>query len=177
VLLALLVLGGSTAFAPAPFPRHGKSSIKGDLASLQGVWTVTRSRPGISDDLPVPTLKVKIEGSKWTFLRDGPQGRVSSITYEITLDTKHNPPHIDITRTLRGGSPPVTSMRGILRVVGNKVQILYVTGSVAARNDFPGGRAGGLRAGGTSRRATTARPKSFDSPPSRAFLLTLTRGK
>ncbi len=169
LLLALIVLGGSTAFAPAPFPRPGKTSVKGDLASLQGVWTVTRSRPGLKGGYSVATQKVKIDGTKWTFLRDGASGRVSSLHYEITVDTKHNPPHIDITRTLRSGTISAASMRGIFRVKGNKVEILYVTGVTRVLDTGLGGE--------QVIRTLSTRPKGFDSPPSRAILLTLTRDR
>src|SRR4051794_37250196 len=134
LLLALIVLGGSTAFAPAPFPRQGKTSVRGDLASLQGVWTVSRSRPGLKGGYSASTQKLQIDGTKWTFLRAGPTGRAASLGDEISDDARQNPPHIDIARTLRSGTLTAASMRGIFRVKGNKVEILYVTGGTTIVN-------------------------------------------
>jgi uncharacterized protein (TIGR03067 family) len=164
VLLSLAVVSTLTAFAPAPFPRpKRKPNVEGGLAVLQGTWTVTRTRPGADGvRIEYPPMKLRVEGNRWTFLRQVEGEWHSSVTYLITVDDRHNPRHIDLVRD-HGNVLNVnqTTLKGIYAVEGNTVKFLYVLTRASARG----------------RGANVDRPTSFDSPLPRAILLTLTRDK
>jgi uncharacterized protein (TIGR03067 family) len=111
---------------------------------------------------PVPSMKVRIEGKTWSFLYEQDGTWQPRISYEISLDDSHNPPHIDLSRGNIAPGRVVTSaaVRGIYAVEGNTVKILY--------------NASRVRKGAAM---TTDRPASFSSPPEGAFLFILTREK
>ena len=117
VLAALAIVAALTAFAPAPFPKPGRKPSHGrGLAALQWTWSVSRSRAGDKDGVIRSPFrqKVKIQGNRWSFLReiDG-TWQASGITYQITLDDKHNPPHIDLSRTTATRARPGSNSRAL----------------------------------------------------------------
>jgi uncharacterized protein (TIGR03067 family) len=124
---ALLVL---TAFAPAPFEK------KDDLKKMAGAWSVVRyEQAGAAVQVaPNTTVKTKIEGNKWNFLRVSPAGTVPSTSYTFTLDPKKNPRWLDMTRTTGEGK-----LLGIYRFDGENLQIAFHTFGVNERPTEFGG--------------------------------------
>jgi uncharacterized protein (TIGR03067 family) len=126
LLLAGVVLGTLTAFAPAPLPK--KERKKGDsltLERLRGVWVVQKveqsSKGGYqrsSDNL----AEVRIEGSRWTFVsgRGGPPqvGR----TLDLTIDANHKPAWFDL------GQNGKSQTSGIVKLQGDELRVLYQWG-------------------------------------------------
>jgi uncharacterized protein (TIGR03067 family) len=163
--LALAAVTALPAFAPAPFPRPTrKPRFEGGLAALQGTWTVTRSRPGADGArIDYPPMKLKVDGTRWTFLRQVDGGWEPSVTYLLIVDDRHTPRRIDLVRQVMGNIVDTTqsTLEGIYAVEGDTVKILCVS----------------IR-GGVRRRATRLeRPASFESPPPRATMYHLTRDK
>jgi hypothetical protein len=70
LLLALAVLVGATAFAPAPFPkRRPEPSI--DLKGFQGTWKIVRRfqyEAGQKNELPVDQQRSQIRIDKDTWM-------------------------------------------------------------------------------------------------------------
>lgn len=150
IVLASLALCCLTAFAPAPFPRTGRTTGSAGLnvESLQGTWRVvsmrrTRSN-GQHQDHKWDTNAIRIQKEQWGF---GTNGNVSN-TYTFAIDASRTPATIDwYTEGAKGGG--VRGM-GIIRRVGKRIEIVYYFGG--------------------SQRAT-----SFESIPDNFYLLTLER--
>jgi uncharacterized protein (TIGR03067 family) len=156
ILIAAIATLGVTAFAPAPFPRPDR---RDDLQKLVGTWTVTRyERAGA----PVPaapgnTLKVEIEGNKWSFLRVNAAGTMRLTAYSFLLDPKMDPRRIDLTMKAAGMRPVGGGkLLGIYRFEHkdrDKVQIVF--------HNF----------------GVTERPVGFDGVDTKAYLMILQRDK
>ncbi len=152
LIIAVAVLG-LTAFAPAPFPRPDR---KDDLKGLSGTWTVTRYDMGGTAVGLAGTMKVKIEGNKWSFLRVTAAGTMPSTSYTFTLDAKKDPRLIDLTRTGPGLAAGNNKLMGIYRFEHkdrDKVQVVFHTFGVAKR------------------------PAGFDGADMQAYLMILQRDK
>jgi hypothetical protein len=121
--LALLLLFGPAAFAPAPFPRPERARA-GDvtLSSFQGRWRVTkieRSRAdGRHEPLRLTYTHVRIVRHRWTFLY-GDQGEGAS--FDLTFDDTCKPPLLRFDGNVNGV--------GLIRRVGGQVQVAYRWGT------------------------------------------------
>jgi uncharacterized protein (TIGR03067 family) len=133
-LILTLAALGLTAFAPAPFPRPDR---KDDLKKLAGTWTVTRyEREGIAVRINA-TLKVQIEGNKWSFLQVNVAGTRPSTAYTFVLDPKKDPRCIDLTMAAVGARPGGNGkLMGIYRFERqdrDRVQVVFHTFGVTRR--------------------------------------------
>ena len=150
-LVALLALGGLTAFAPAPFPRPQRRGDPGviSLPNFQGNWKA------VSFDSIGPNNQknkiglwfqgVRVRGDRWIYLVD----KTENLSYRLVIDGNKRPALIDYYELQ--GKPERPGMVGIMRREGNRVTILYY--------------------------ATTpeSRPKSFETMPANWWLLVLER--
>ena len=97
LVLALLVVFGLTAFAPAPFPRSERrdSTAKISLRTLQGRWRAIKwenSRPdGKHEPDPKPPINVfvRIAQDRWTFMDGDQEGNTLVISVEPAKSAAH----------------------------------------------------------------------------------------
>jgi uncharacterized protein (TIGR03067 family) len=116
LLLALTAILGTTAFAPAPFPRPEKV----DPTGLTGTWAVVRYERG---GAPVggQTLKARIEKNKWTFLHVNADSTTKpTAAYFITIDPKKAPRSIDLTHV-----SSKRKLRGIYRCDSGQLHVAF----------------------------------------------------
>jgi uncharacterized protein (TIGR03067 family) len=145
LFVALIVVMGLTAFAPAPLPRRDTRPKDGvDVASLVGSWKATRL---LSNNIPIDVASngvsnVTITVNQWVF-SSGPNNRTE---YDLKIDHTKKPAEINFYHKGRrtDGAPYGT---GIIKREGNKIRIIYHW----------------------SRRV----PMSFDNPPRGFYDLTL----
>lgn len=177
IALAVLALGGLTAFAPAPFMRVDRKKESDTLSMLQGTWSMTEKvRMGPNGQLSKysTTQKVVIEKDSWRFstaaeakalkgVLGGKGGGVGGgfavatrTSYKIVLDNRRLPMEFRLKRT----TPAETDyMVGILYVKDNTVKVLYRLGSTLAL------------------RGQEEMPRNFDTVPEGWYSMTLTRDK
>jgi uncharacterized protein (TIGR03067 family) len=154
---ALLVAAtalGLMAYAPAPFPRPDR---KDDSKTLEGTWTVARYEKGGTAIRAAATLKVRIEGNKWSFLRVDATGTKPSTAYNFVLEPKKDPRCIDLTmvgtRMLPGGNGKLMGIYRFEHKNRNEVQVVFHTFGVGKR------------------------PTGFDGADGEAYLMILRRDK
>jgi uncharacterized protein (TIGR03067 family) len=153
ILIVAVAVLGLTAFAPAPFPKPDR---KDDLKGLAGTWTVTRYEREGRAVRTTPTMKVRIEGNKWSFLLVDATGIRPTTSYTFTLDPKKDPRLIDLTRTGAGVAAGNNKLMGIYRFEHrdrDRMQVVFHTFGV------------------------TRRPDGFDGVDKEAYLLVLQREK
>jgi uncharacterized protein (TIGR03067 family) len=154
---ALLVAAtalGLMAYAPAPFPRPDR---KDDLKTLEGTWTVARYERGGAAVRIGTALKVRIEGSKWSFFRVDATGTKPSTAYNFVLDPKKDPRCIDLTmmgaNPAPGGNGKLMGIYRFERKNRNEIQVVFHTFGV------------------------NKRPAGFDGADGQAYLMILQREK
>lgn len=125
IVLALLALGGLTAFAPAPFVEKKKPAPTAGL--LEGVWERVSFNGG---KLPAPggqRMFIRVEMGKWTFESEnnpkGPPRR--KVVYFLKLDRTASPPVFELRRQ---ETDPEAYGRGTFEVKGNELSISYSFG-------------------------------------------------
>lgn len=132
-IFALVVLGGVTAFAPAPRPKPAKVSETEKLRQkMQGTWE--RVPPGqaavpgrvvVRPAVSRSTIQYVIKDDRWSFIRNtGGESRTTA-SYRMILDVSKNPPWLDLIR--EGTDQPF--MKGILSLEGDTLKFVYVPGS------------------------------------------------
>jgi len=163
LFVALLAVASLTGFAPVPKPRPAKGPDPKEIAkSMQGTWQVVGTeRAGIKARLTSsPTRHIQITDNKWqnVYPNDagGPGGlRVTSLSYNIILDTSKSPVTIDLQRPANN----TVYMSGVVTVEGDTMKFCYILGSRLASGEG------------------ASRPMSFDPIPPGATLMTLKRVK
>jgi uncharacterized protein (TIGR03067 family) len=116
--------------------------------TVEGEWTVESSllggkSDGVVEDHPID--KIIITTDKWMVIRGG----VDSNPSNLVVDSKQNPPHLDLTLPGRAG----TATKGIYKLDGDTLVLCYVLGG-------------------------DERPTKFESPPnSNVRMMTLKRLK
>jgi uncharacterized protein (TIGR03067 family) len=121
VLFAVLACVAAMAFAPAPFPKPDR---KNDLQKLAGDWTVIRyEMSGRAMNIGA-TLKVKVEGEKWSFFRETNGKTTPSTAYSFKLDQKHDPRLIELTMA-NAGPAGSSKLMGIYRWEREQVQVVF----------------------------------------------------
>ncbi len=127
--------------APAPF----------GAGPLDGTWSVVSVDFGSRKSRTTLTgRKVQIADGKWSFL-SSTGGATTS--YQMTIDPKQNPPHIDLKRTTS-----TLAMTGIYELQGDTLRVLF-----ASRR--------------SKSKTTASRPTSFVDRPTVSILYTLRREK
>jgi len=98
--IALLVLLGLTAFAPAPFPRTQRRGERDEitLKTFQGRWRVAKVELTTDGGTLVPYLAmtathVRITHDRWTFMDGGREGGSRA----VALDHGNNPPLLSMS--------------------------------------------------------------------------------
>ena len=115
----------AAAFAPAPVykepPQPARSSLE---KAMQGTWA--REHPGRGGMAPARAMVVRrqhirIEGTSWKNFLPSPRGgdRVG-IPYEMHLDTRRDPPALDLKM-----AASARVMRGIVKVEGDRLIFCY----------------------------------------------------
>jgi uncharacterized protein (TIGR03067 family) len=174
--IAFLVALSLTALAPAapaPLVKPERRKVADDMSVLQGTWKlVEQGRPGMNARLGGgravlirrdTNVKIRISGNKFTYLyNNGLNNFSESTSYEMKVEQRTAPKSIDMTYSSPDNSYTMT-MKGIYKVEGNKVTILYVqvySGNIKVR---------------LGNGASEDRPASFDNPPVNAMQLVLER--
>ena len=120
----------------------------GKTPSIEGDWTVESSLVGGKSDGVVEERsidKIVITAGKWMVIRGG----VDTNPSNLVLDSKQNPPHLDLTLPGRTGK----ATQGIYKLNGDTLVLCYVLGG-------------------------DERPTKFESPPdSNVRIMTLKRLK
>ena len=152
LLVALLVLCGPTAFAPAPMPRREKSDRHAvSLQRMTGDWHVEsmwRYGPNGRIAYHIDAWKeIRIHDGQWRFCYAPEVSRVGAV-YHLAIDASSKPAAIDFVRP----GEKQAWMAGIVRFKDDKLEVLY---QPHARE----------------------RPKSFENPPEGFCLFTLTKIK
>ena len=162
LFVAAAVVAGLTAFSPAPFPRVDRKKAIDDNLLIQGTYKlVEQGRPNLGGGRiafirRVP-MKVQIQNGKFVYLQDVGNDFRPTTTYDMKLNTSGAPRQIDMSYNT--GDYTVT-MKGIYKIEGNKLTILYVNTITGARINMPAME--GME-----------RPTSFDTPSPNAMILTL----
>src|SRR5262245_12443946 len=97
-LLIALLAAGAAGFAPIPPPKPAKDKAPG-LKELEGTWTVVKYESGNPKAGALLTMfkSISIKGNTWTQHRAA-KAKGAEESYTFTLDTKHSPVRIDMTR-------------------------------------------------------------------------------
>src|SRR5262245_15092808 len=134
VLLALMVLLTLTAFAPAPFPKTQRRGAGDEitLATFQGNWKVTNMRTARANGMHEPyswsVTHIYIEKNLWHFsYNNKPDGG-----RPINIDPTKKPAHFHFVNQGKDGE--TVNGPGLIRRVGNKVEIIYTWGTADARS-------------------------------------------
>jgi hypothetical protein len=151
LILALIILVGVTAFAPAPFPRKDRrGTILFGARSMEGLWKVEkveRSNKGGYLNSTSLMSHIQIQGGRWIFMRNNGGVPTPSTNYRLVIHTDRRPIALDGMRD--NNNTPY--MLGIIREVNDTIQVLY--------------------------RFSGNRPADFDSPPEGCWRITLRREK
>jgi len=138
-LVALIVVLGATAFAPAPFPKPARRGDSNSISieSLQGDWkAVSFDTVAAGDQLNPIGLwfqQVRIKGDRWSYLVNGNE----HLSYRLVIGGDKRPAAIDYYEIQ--GNPERPGMVGIARREGNRVTILYyATGPESRPKAFKG---------------------------------------
>jgi uncharacterized protein (TIGR03067 family) len=124
ILLTLLVGAAMTAavsaFAPAPiFKEPPRPAVPAIEQAMQGNWARFASTKG-RGKVGRQTL-IRIRDKTWTTLSKGPRGEVRvGATYEILLDTSHNPAVLDLKFPTSS-----VAMKGIVKIEGDHLIFCY----------------------------------------------------
>lgn len=130
LLLGLLLVANSPAFAPAPVYREPpKPKVPELYARMQGVWEVQHAnnvvliRRGVA--VKIAPQRIRIEGDCWEFMASD-NGPVASLSAKnrIVLDPKVSPTTLDLVQL--GFRVEYTTMKGILEVEGDTLRFCYV---------------------------------------------------
>src|SRR5262245_61208681 len=106
LLLAIAVLVGLTAFAPAPLPKKQRTHRDQiSLAWLQGTWRVVKVETSSGgryqasgDDL----AEIRVVGKRWTFVYGRASGQLNEgPTYDVAVDGARSPAWFDLTGSSR----------------------------------------------------------------------------
>lgn len=131
IIVAIAAVVAATAFSPAPLPKsHRKASVD-DAILLQGTYKIVENgRPNVNNARVAliarraTTTKIRISGDKFSYLYPNGNDFVASTTYEMKLDKTTSPRAFDMTYTTNAYT---MTMKGIYKIEGNKVTLLYVT--------------------------------------------------
>lgn len=123
-LIVLLVLvSGTTAFAPAPLPKPPRRGGTNDvsIASIQGDWRVTSF-----DTIGPNNQKTNVKWFQGVRFKDNQiiyllEGNKEYTPFRIALDAAKRPATIDLFQ----GEAQNPVMFGIVRRMGNRFSILY----------------------------------------------------
>lgn len=161
LFVAAAVVAGLTAFSPAPFPRADRKKAVDDNFALQGDYKVAeQGRPNLGGRIAIirrVPMKVRIQNGKFAYLYHNGNDYQPSTTYDLKLNQSGSPRQIDMSYST--GDYTVT-MKGIYKLEGTKLTILYVNSITGARINAP------VMEG-------QERPTSFESPSPNAMILTL----
>ena len=123
LLLCLMALFG-LGFAPAPFPRVGRTAKMDDLERLQGIWRMTAQEAGGS---PTPhDYKVRVRGDRWTFINLDGNRETDGRGYYLRLDQSVSPRAFELTFDKEGNGGYV----GSYRLEGNRLVIICAGGTL-----------------------------------------------
>lgn len=166
--IALVVLVGLTAFAPAPLPKKPRMGSEAEvLKKIQGDYEVQVTRPdpgrgGIKRLGRVgPAARVRIQGNQWIQLVHIEGRELSSAGYAIKLNTANQPIQIDILSSVPNPQAEQqvgrrVSMYGLLYIEGDSLRLVYRSGFDAS-----------VRPKGEARQD----PATEESPSTRILLL------
>jgi uncharacterized protein (TIGR03067 family) len=109
----------------APLPP--KAMPKKPADTLPGLWEVLSVEGSAVLGSKPLRLHVKIEGEKWSFLRDDGTGKLTtSSTYLMALDARAAPIALDLKRT--ADTDPIA--KGLIRVDGDRLQFIFTVGGL-----------------------------------------------
>jgi uncharacterized protein (TIGR03067 family) len=143
LLIASLALIGLTAFTlAAPAPKYRPPAVAEQLKKLQGMWelsttvTVPQAVAGgavaqrvILNRVSRSTTRIRIDGDKWSYVRNlNGEERVTT-AYTMKLDTSKKPMWLDLVRD--GTNMP--TMQGILAIEGDTLKFCYSTATRVPR--------------------------------------------
>lgn len=127
--LAVLILLGATAFAPAPFPRSSrKGTVETGVAVTQisGVWKIIKLESSTKDGLTTVNTQlheVRIENNRWSFVYR--EARRAPVVYDLSTDPSQKPAPINFMRI--GQTQPYG--QGLVVRQGNVMKVLYSFGA------------------------------------------------
>jgi uncharacterized protein (TIGR03067 family) len=133
--LALLVLIGLTAFAPAPFPKSGRRGQSDEitLQSFQGRWRVTNMQSSRGNGQHVPynwnVTHIRVTSNRWEFV----SGNAGGSFMTISIDPARKPAHLNF---YNGPADKNVHGVGLIRRHEGKVQVIYTWGNETVRPTF-----------------------------------------
>jgi uncharacterized protein (TIGR03067 family) len=137
----LLIAGVSLAFAPAPFPRPGKSDPTTDhLKQMQGKWLMLSRTYGGEPDSHIVTA-VEVSGNRWTYINGDGSWRS---TWSFSLDGRKSPPQFNSRYKAAGWEEvPVDGLlQGVYKITGDTLIICYTEDTPNRPSTFDGQRKG-----------------------------------
>jgi uncharacterized protein (TIGR03067 family) len=109
----------------APLPP--KATPKKPADALPGLWEVMSVEGAAVLGAKPLRLHVKIEGEKWSFLRDDGSGKLMpTSTYVMALDARAAPVALDLKRT--ADTDPIA--KGLIQVDGDRLQFIFTVGGL-----------------------------------------------
>lgn len=160
LLIALVALVGTTAFAPAPFlktRRHRERGTMDLLPQLQGTWSITskvRTGPNGRQTNYSTSQQIQFEKDTFQYTYKNIKAKITPVPYKFTLDPGGPPARFRIQRT--STTPAYDYMTGIITVEGDTAKMMY-------------------RLGSTGLPAKDKMPTGFDVVPEGWYLMTLKR--
>jgi len=150
--VALLLLAGPAAFAPAPFPKKVRPGSEPDvsLKSFQGTWRIVSIHSTRPDGRHIPetvsVTSIRVSKDRWTFLPDNYSGA------RLDLAIDHSKTPAQLTFYSVGDQKRKTPHGvGLIRRCGGRIEILYAWGGESVR------------------------PRAFEPAPDAYYLMTLER--
>lgn len=132
--LALLLVIGPMAFAPAPLPRRTRGG-EGDvvtLSSFQGNWRLVKRVDVRADGKHVPTQSpvthIRITQDRWAFMAGNSQVNA----FFISVDSSKKPAQLNFYDA-QGPNRRVTGVGLLRRMPGGGIQVLYGWGGEQGR--------------------------------------------
>jgi uncharacterized protein (TIGR03067 family) len=133
--LALLVLLGLTAFAPAPFPKSGRRGQSDEitLQSFQGSWRVTNMQSSRGNGQHTPynwnVTHIRVTNNRWEFV----SGNAGGNFLTLSIDPARKPAHLNF---YNGPTDKNVHGVGLIRRHEGKVQVIYTWGNETVRPTF-----------------------------------------
>jgi uncharacterized protein (TIGR03067 family) len=148
--LAIVLVFGPLAFAPAPFPKKARPGPEPEISlkSFQGAWRIVRIDETVRGRI-IPTrvsvTGVSVKGDRWSF----EPANYAGARLDLSIDHTRQPAQLTFHSV--NDSQKKAYGVGLIRRRGGQVQILYAWGGEENR------------------------PRTFDPPPDGYYLMTLER--
>jgi uncharacterized protein (TIGR03067 family) len=141
VLTCLVLFACVTLSSSAPVPKYRAPKtpdVTEQLKKLQGTWDLVYNEEALQPARAVAargaavvrsTTRVKIEGTRWSYVRNLRGEERVTTSYNMKIDPTKSPIWLDLVRD----GMPTPLLTGILSIEGDTVRFCYRSGATATR--------------------------------------------